>query len=207
VSSASLDNYLRRYVSLDDALKYLEDGKIVLGEYSHWKDQNEQAALDAYEKVKGLEQKSLRITCFTQAVETYHHWSVYGKHGVCFIFKKEALMKSAEAAGLTCKSVEYIKINQLDDNTAPESWPFLKRLPFKDEREFRVIGVGDKDTIKLTADMIDRIYISPLMSGISGNNAKEVILKRFPEGAEKVSVFGTTLLENPQWVKYFQNQK
>jgi hypothetical protein len=205
--SVELSKYLRRYVTLDVGLAYLETNEIPFRSYIGWDDRSEESALKAYEHARGLNEKSLGVVCFTQAVETHHHWSIYAKEGLCFVLKTEAITEQIKAKNLIGRAVDYIRIDQLSNYSEPDSWPFLKRLPFQDEREFRVISEHDDIALDLTSDMIDRIYISPWICDSSINKVKDDIRNVCAVDDDKVSVYGTTLLSNSKWVRFFNNQK
>lgn len=200
------ENFIRRYVSLADGIDYLMSSKIALGEYAHWEDRNESASLKAYEKALGLSENSLRITCFTQAAEAYHHWSIFAKYGLCFCLKKEAIVQRAREAGFKCEPVEYIRVDEVTTNATPEKWPFLKRAPFADEKEFRILSETESGSIELDPGVIDRIYISPWMRESARDNIKKLLQQIDYVRDSKLPIYKTTLLENSKWVKFFQSR-
>ena len=178
-----LKNYLRRYVSFEDGLAYLRPGSIALGEYAHWKDISERASLAAYERLKSLERHSLRLSCFTQAPETYHHWKLYAREGLCFVLRKEQVEEQASQVGIRCQSVEYTKVASLKD-TNLESWPFLKRLPYRDEQEYRLVSDTGDNSIQLTLDSVERIYLSPWLSAKQENEVRDMVRGRYRDAMD-----------------------
>ena len=199
-----LKHYLRRYVSSEDGLAYLRAGSIALGEYAHWKDISERASLEAYEDLKSLTRNSLRLACFTQAPETYHHWNLYARKGLCFILRREQVEEQASQVGIRCQSVEYTKVASLKD-TNLESWPFLKRLPYQDEQEYRLISDAGDNSIQLTPDSVERIYLSPWLSAKQENEVRDMVRGRYSDANGcAIKVSKTTILENEQWIKYFK---
>ena len=185
-------------------MAYLRAGSIALGEYAHWKDISERASLEAYEDLKSLTRNSLRLACFTQAPETYHHWNLYARKGLCFILRREQVEEQASQVGIRCQSVEYTKVASLKD-TNLESWPFLKRLPYQDEQEYRLISDAGDNSIQLTPDSVERIYLSPWLSAKQENEVRDMVRGRYSDANGcAIKVSKTTILENEQWIKYFK---
>ena len=185
-------------------MAYLRAGSIALGEYAHWKDISERASIEAYERLRSLKRHSLRLTCFTQAPETYHHWNMYAREGLCFVFRREQVKKQAASVRIRCQSMSYTKIASLKDASS-ESWPFLKRLPYQDEQEYRLISDAGNNSIQLTPDSVERIYLSPWLSANQENEVRDMVRERYRDANGcAIKVSKTTILENEQWIKYFK---
>jgi hypothetical protein len=107
-----------------------------------WDDKNDAYYLEVYRQRKNL--GSILALCFAEAPETYHHWHVFaGKSsGVCLEFERDLLVDSVcRTPGVQCDFVKYPQIRDLRvTHPTTEELPFVKRYPFKDEREFRIIG-------------------------------------------------------------------
>src|SRR5262249_49945020 len=153
--------------------------------------------LSLYQQNKRL--KSVLALCFTQVTERYHHWRVFanGSSGVCIAFKKPELLKAIDSiAEIRKQSVNYLTLNQIRDKIlSVEELPFLKRAPFGDEEEFRVIY--ESKTKKLTSfdveiplECIDKITLSPWLHPRLSESVKELI--RCVDGCEAVRISRST---------------
>jgi hypothetical protein len=87
-------------------------------------------------------------------------------------------------------------------HVAAEKLPFLKRAPFGDEREYRVVYTDHKvqrSSVSYTIDRgwIDRIVLSPWMHKSLGGSVSRA-LKSIP-GCSGVVVKRTALVDNDTW--------
>jgi Protein of unknown function (DUF2971). len=144
--------------------------------------------------------------CFTEASETYHHWRVFaaGSSGVCLEFDKTSLLRSIESVReLRSSSVKYLTITALEKaNTASRDLPFVKRYPFRDEKEFRIIyedaqtASAPKD-IPIEPSALRGVVVNPWMPNAVYESVKGVILG--VQGWEHLRVHRTTLVDNERW--------
>lgn len=197
-------NRLYRYTSLPVVLDILSKQAITLLSPSSWDDRNDSYYLELYRTKKNL--KTLLALCFTLRSETYHHWKVFsdGIGGVCIQFnKRELLERLAMSQGVTYGEVDYPRIRDLQAVPPDlESLPYLKRWPYKDEAEFRVIYENehkedDVMSVPIAIDSIQKIILSPWIPEQVANTVKSII-KGFPE-CSKLRVSRTTLVENKVW--------
>jgi hypothetical protein len=106
-----------------------------------WEDKNDSHYLLKYGDRKGY--KSLFALCFTTAAETSHHWKSFcpGSDGVCIKLdtgRFRAYLDTLEA--VVHGPVVYKLIDQVEsDLMSVNELPFLKRYPFRDEAEYRVL--------------------------------------------------------------------
>jgi hypothetical protein len=82
------------------------------------------------------------------------------------------------------------------------TWPFLKRFPFRDEREFRIIYESveekiDNKKLAFTLNSIRKITLSPWLPTPVFENIKETI-QSIP-GCTGLKIVPSTLLENQRW--------
>src|SRR5262249_11273369 len=133
-----------------------------------WNDTNDSYFLTLYRERKNL--KSLLALCFTEASETYHHWSVFaaGSSGICMRFKRPRLLSSLKSQeGLRAHSVQYLTLSEINKRTlAVPDLPFLKRYPYEQENEFRIIYESRTERrsqldIPISISSIDKITLSP----------------------------------------------
>ena len=89
-------------------------------------------------------------------------------------------------------------INFLKD----DELPFIKRYPYKDEKEFRILFV-DRDEIRefkelaISLSWIKRITLSPWMPKPLANGVVSAL--KGIKGCGKIPVVRSTLIENESW--------
>jgi hypothetical protein len=201
---------LKRYTELPFLLDLLQNKRLTVLSPEFWDDKNDSYFIDSYRRKKSL--KSVLALCFTEESETYHHWKVFspGLSGVCIDFDKDSFVEWAgKVKGLKFRCVEYKKIDAIRKST-PEAdlLPFMKRHPYRHEKEFRIIyeaasDVLSKVELKLNLNLIRRIVINPWLpkSVIKSIEANIHQIK----GCEKMLVHRTTLVSNDEWRKIADN--
>jgi hypothetical protein len=203
---------LRRYTSLPHLLHMLHHGRITLGDPTRWDDKNDSALIEAYRRKLGL--KKVFALCFAECRETYHHWKIYadGASGVCIEFDKKAFLELLdERPFLKKKNVKYCRLDSISDySNDVEMWPFLKRLPYEGEKEFRIIvDYNEKESISyyplsFAIRSIEHIYLSPWLSRDIVKSIEKVI-HRIPD-CEELLVTRTGLVDNQNWKATFNDQ-
>lgn len=199
----SQKQYLRRYTNLSSLFDILKNKRITLLNPNTWDDKNDSYFIEQY-KIKSKLMSVLGL-CFAGRSETFHHWKVYsyGLCGVCIIFQKNNLLKLIkDEKGIKYKEVVYKKINELKNNQVKLcDMPFIKRIPYKDEKEFRVIYESKNEElnykfININLSCIERIVLSPWIPG----TLIELVRKTIKEVSEtRISVWKTTILNNDAW--------
>jgi len=199
--------FLRRYTNIPSLVYLLSEGKLTLLDPSAWPDKNDSQFIEWYrDKKDGV--ASVLALCFTQATETYHHWQVYAKGpaGVCIHFRREELLAAVKShVQVRARSVRYRKLTDPRAKTlAVPDLPFLKRIAFKDEREFRIIYESDKPDEKLLdapipLGCIERVTLSPEMHSRLTTPLKR-LLRSIP-GCADLEVQRSTLLGNREWLR------
>jgi hypothetical protein len=198
------NDFLNRYTTLPVLLDMLFHKRLVLSSPANWEDRNDAFFIEQY-KIKKKLQTTLAL-CFSGKPETFHHWKVFaaGPSGVNIQFDKARLVKSLRRRdGFLKGDVDYRSIVSIEE-TPPkvEHLPFLKRVPYTDEHEFRIIYVNPKTTEKVKCIPLDltairRITLSPWLSEEVGRTVSHVI--RNIEGCSHLRVGRSTLLENERW--------
>jgi hypothetical protein len=197
---------LRRYTSLASLLALLQDKKLTLLSPGLWEDRNDAFYMGEYKSKKGLQ--TLLALCFTESDETYHHWRVFthGSDGVCIHFKREALLAALPIGHqLVAGPVTYRKIPDLPRmKPRLEQLPFLKRQPYSDECEFRLVYEDKKNEMETKAFAISvrtiaRVTLNPWLSAPLAAAVKRAI--KSTQGCATLKVYQTTLLENETWKK------
>jgi len=151
----------------------------------------------------------LAALCFSEADETYHHWRIFaaGSSGVRIEFDRERLFAALDfVPEIRREKVEYRLIRDLKKGAPTISeLPFLKRQPYENEDEYRLI-YESKDIEQKTVDIpiplnaIRRITLSPWMNKTVSKSMRQLI--RTIPGCEKLSVPRSTLIGNDDWMAY-----
>jgi len=196
--------FLNRYTSLPVLLDILVHKRIVLLKPSSWEDRNDSFFLERYREEKKLD--TVLALCFSEKRETFHHWKIFsaGSGGVCVEFDKARLLDGLTAEdGFTLRKVEYAYITDVCLNRPKlADWPFLKRKPFEDEGEFRIVYENktkkeQTKAIPIQLSCIRRITLSPwLPEAVSQTVTK--VLKQLPDCAT-IQVGRSSLLETSRW--------
>jgi hypothetical protein len=207
MKSKLADNILNRFTSLPLLLDILINNRLVFSDPTNWPDKNDTAMLESYKKAKP--ENAIFVLCFCIGRETIHHWTAFaaGISGCCIEFDRGELTKLLSAhkkSAVLCKKVVYKKRNH-SVSTRASMIPFQKRDPYRIEKEFRAIWVGDKNAnpfeIKIDVrKVIKRITLSPNMPNTLFETTKAFLHKHF-----KVMVTPSTLYRNSEWIAKFGN--
>lgn len=197
---------LRRYTDLTSLVYLLTEKKLTLLDPATWDDSNDSYYLALYRDKNEL--KTVLALCFTQASETYHHWRVFasGPSGVCVTFKRDALLEAVTQPGIRKRRVRYYSMATLgSEDSKTRDLPFVKRLPFSHENEYRVVYESkDKHMssldIPIPISAIERVTLSPWVHrGLAVPIRK---LLNTIKGCETLSVTRSTLIGNEQWKRF-----
>lgn len=199
--------FLRRYTDLPSLVYLLSNRKLTLLDPSTWPDENDSHFIQTYKRKRHL--TSVLALCFTQASETFHHWHIYasGPAGVCIQFRREELLTAiGNSTRVLAGSVRYRTLDYLRDKTLKtKNLPFLKRIAFKDEQEFRIIYTSSKESVPekevdIPLACIERVTLSPTIPVRKANSFKK-LLKLIP-GCDRLRVYRSTLLNNREWQSF-----
>ncbi len=199
-----MTEFLRRYTNIPALIHLLTGRKITLLDPTAWDDKNDSHFLALYREKKSLE--TVLALCFTQTTETYHHWRVFadGSSGVCVTFDKAKLLSAMRKhRGVTARAVRYLKLPEIRKKRLKvDDLPFLKRFPYEDEREFRIIYESKDDkTTSLDVDIpigsIRRITLSPWIPAALTTHVKDTI--RGINGCGNLKIVRSTLIGNEEW--------
>jgi hypothetical protein len=202
-SRTSRKRLLRRYTSISALIQLLRSKQLTLLSPSTWDDRNDAYFLRQYARQKNV--AAVLAACFATAGETYHHWKVFshGLDGVCVEFDHNRLLDALKPhRGLRFGHVRYWKLDRIRTKPPPtDELPFIKRHPFRDEKEFRII-YDSADDIEFKAfpirlDCISRIILSPWSIKPLADAIKATIHEI--DGCRKLRVYRTTLIDNELW--------
>lgn len=198
--------YLNHYTTLSVMIHSLVTKRLGLRTPELWDDKNDAHYLERYAQEKGF--KIIRAICFTTVREKFHHWKCFadGGKGVCVEIDTDALLKRIPSnSGFRARKVRYRYIEDLEkERPSVNQWPFLKRLPFADEREFRIIFQSkdpkdETDSVAFPISSIRRITLSPWISKPVSASVKEVL--KSIRGCENLNIYNSSLLESARWRK------
>jgi hypothetical protein len=197
---------LRRYTSLPSLLHILRNKQITLLSPASWSDRNDAFFLSQYRKRQNVQ--AVLALCFSEANETYHHWRVFtgGSDGVCIEFnRKDFLAIFDSVANIKKGAVKYKRIDELAESppSVPQL-PFRKRLPYSDEKEFRLVYIDDNGepeakSFHIPLACIKRITLNPWLPASLAEAVKATI--RCIDECANIPIYQTTLLENERWKK------
>jgi Protein of unknown function (DUF2971) len=197
----------RRYTNLAATVHMLRTQSITLLNPATWDDKNDAYFMAEYKRLKRA--KTVLALCFAERAETYHHWRVFshGSDGVCIEFDKDKLLSTFKNDKHIRQSyVSYKMLRELSKMKAVDvdELPFLKRYPYEDECEYRVVYVDTGEAAEfadydLTIGWIKRVTLSPWMSKALAQSVKETI--KSIEGCSRLVVTRSTLVDNEAWKK------
>ena len=212
MTTSKVPNYLRRYTDLPALLHMLSSKTITLLDPKTWDDRNDIFYMSQYKERKNL--KTLLALCFSQVPETYHHWHVFsnGPSGVCIVFDRAALLETfIRQEGVSAVPVEYMTLSEAKKCTFEiNRLPFLKRVGFKPEGEFRIIYTSATDerpsiSIPMELSCIRSISLSPwLHASLKASMVKSICAI---DGCAKLKVSKSTLISNEQWKTFGKNAR
>lgn len=198
---------LKRYTNLASLVSILKNKELTLLDPSKWEDRNDSHYLVQYGERKGF--KSLYALCFTKEPETSHHWKAFshGSDGVCIKILAEPFIAQLNSIKeIVHGDVEYKLIDEVETGMfTVDQLPFLKRYPFRDEAEYRVLfrkRVASR--IKTHAIPFDTSLIHEVT--LSNSLPKElrgplVALLKSIDGCADMKISRSTLNENSRWKK------
>lgn len=209
-SSFKNHKWLRRYSTLPAVLDLLEKRTLALTDPSRWEDKNDQFTIQTYKTNNSL--KSVLAACFTGARETFHHWKIFapGAGGMCVVFRRDLLEACLDAQfQVRYGLAKYRKLTSGEiEKTTKLELPFLKRVGYRDEQEYRVIWQSDSENVDLVEvpiapRCIEKIILNPWLPRNLAKTVRGVIereVKRQDFG-HKIKVEQSYLVESLIWKK------
>jgi hypothetical protein len=97
-----------------------------------------------------------------------------------------------------------VKVDKLSSyQTRVSDWPFIKRLPYEGEKEFRILYEERTDPTRVSfalpvpIEAIRRVYLSPWIYRDASNAVRKTI-QSLPKCAG-LEVYKTSLVDNKRW--------
>ena len=194
---------LNRYTSLPALIDVLSGQRITLLSPGTWEDRNDAYYLERYKEVKAF--KSVLAVCFSLRKDTFHHWRIFsgGSAGVCIEFDMHQLLSQMPDRGFRHGKVKYRLIRSVKKRRPTISaWPFLKRMPFKDEGEYRIIFESKTESttsksVPIDLSCVRKVTLSPWLHGDLAPSVIQTIKKI--DGCADLAVNRSHLVSNAQW--------
>lgn len=202
---AKLNNFVRRYTSISAVIDILSRRELPLLDPQNWDDRNDRYFMALYKEKMGL--GGLYGLCAAQCSETYHHWRVFTgtADGACIEIWREPLEAAVgKTPGMRCGPVDYLRLDDVETLTTKDvhRLPFVKRLGFAAEEEYRIIaetdeGQGPAISIDFPLSWINKIYLNPWLPKSIANSVIKT-LKSLP-GCGKIHVGKSLLIDSARW--------
>lgn len=202
--------YFYRYTHLDAAIHLLKNREITLLDPMKWDDSNDVFFMKEYRK--RMEAKTLLAICFVQGGETYHHWKLFsdGPHGVSIDFEEDKLLSAFDEDNkIRHDPVEYKSIEEMEKSLKElplnvSELPFLKRYPYRGEKEYRVIYVDTEEHLEsksyeIKLDWIKLIRLSPWMPKPLVKSVTETL--KSISGCSGLKILQSTVTDSRRWKK------
>lgn len=200
--------YFYRYTNLAAAIHLLKNRQITLLDPMKWDDRNDVFFMKEYKR--RMEAKTLLAICFVQGGETYHHWKLFsdGLHGVSINFEKDALLCTLEKDNrIEHDHMQYDLIKDVEESLGKlpletSKLPFLKRYPYRGEKEYRVIYVDTEKRLRsksydIDLSLIKRIRLSPWMPKPLVKSVKETL--KSIRGCAGLEIVRSTVTDSTRW--------
>ncbi|MEM7544385.1 MAG: DUF2971 domain-containing protein [Pseudomonadota bacterium] len=196
-------NILMKYTNLAAALHTLSARHLTLLDPGRWDDRNDAHLMRRYREASGA--PAVLATCFTQTADTYHHWRVFagGSDGVRLEIDKDKLLASLrDVDGIVTGEVRYLQVQEFRQGAFTiNDLPFIKRHPYADERESRILRHLDsratEAVLPIKLAWVKRVTISPWMAPALAKTVKTSL--RAIDGCARLKAYQSTLINNRDW--------
>jgi hypothetical protein len=205
------EQFLWRYTKLKYVVNLLKDRKLLLRSSDDWQDKNDSYFMKLYKAKRKY--KSVLAICLTRSPEKFHFWKSFTDDAETarVKFKKDILLEAVKrgSVGFRHGNVTYRRVDSLAKQRPKISeLPFIKRLPYKDEKEYRIIYRSRGKDLGSIAIPIPIASIAEITLGprITLNRVKLLKgqLRKIP-GCASLRIGRSTVEENQRWKDYGQN--
>jgi hypothetical protein len=198
---------LNRFTTIPFLIDMLAREKLTLLNPGFWEDANDRETIEIFRNKTNA--KSVYALCLTHESETVHHWNAFanGTSGCCIEFSPEKLFEILKRTkGVSHGKATYMTINKLG-SFSDEQLPYFKRIPFKPEKEYRIIATSNDPQvaafdIDIELDAIRKITISNKVPKPVFTSLKKILLGINPDFKGKV--YHSTLFNNQIWINHFK---
>lgn len=195
---------LFRYTNLASVLHSLRTRTLTLLTPTLWEDENDRYFMEQYQLQSGW--GSVLALCFTTASESFHHWKVFaaGQDGVRIHLSADAVRDAVREQNADFRKVCYRQIRELrNKQLTTEELPFVKRWPYRDEEEFRLVvrcreSLVASKSFDISPTAIQKVVLSPWLHESLHDTVRATI--KSVKDCSGIPVHGTTLLKNSEWM-------
>lgn len=205
--------FIRRYTSISSMIDTLRRRQLSLLDPQYWDDKNDSYFMQLYKDHRNV--KGLYAICAATCPETYHHWRVFtgtGNGGACIVLRRNLVeayltnVKMPTGEKVEFREVEYLNLAEAKsiENNDIERLPFLKRVGFSDEAEYRIIIESSKDQrgsyqVDCPLEWIERVDLNPWLP-VSVADSVIDTLRELP-GCKDLDIRHSRLIDSSTWKK------
>jgi len=201
----NLPKFIHRYMDLPELIYCLQNNVVILGNPLNWDDKNDYFLIGQYVEHHSL--NNLFVSCFTTFCDAYHFWKIYASSatGICVTYDTtkiiDAINNDSQSKEFRFDKVKYESMSDLSKREVPiEDYPFIKRVAYKSEEEYRLIFSSKNAipyrTIKVN-DAISKIVLSPKIRDIYSNEYIKLICSN--KNIQESQIHKSTILESDRW--------
>ena len=195
---------LNRFTTIEKMLEIVQTETLLMSNPAYWEDKNDSSILEIYKNKRGL--KSLFAVCFTKGAETIYHWGAFAikSEACCIEIAGDELINDYRTNGFSAREVSYVQINEMKEKVKSiDQLPFVKRYPYRNEEEFRIIFESKKKHTRPTL-AVPRAYIKKIT--INQHLPKEIfdLLNEKIERAWNIPVNRSTVIKNNRWINHMK---
>jgi hypothetical protein len=206
MAASELSEYVKRYTKLEHAIATLQKQQLALPNPSRWDDSNDQEFVKLYRRF--ISAKSVYAMCCTMSPERYHHWRVFtdkdAADGVCIEFRRKPLQAALNRMrNVRAQRVNYIPLKDLRASGpyGAEELPFIKRVGYRDEREWRILATSPDPQkalfeIPFSVNWVHRIILNPWMIERDRESARSMLKPLIRKPAR---ITATYLRNSAEW--------
>ncbi|MCM2505495.1 hypothetical protein NDN16_17650 [Aureimonas altamirensis] len=204
---------IRRYTSIPSVIDTLRRRQLSLLDPQYWDDKNDSYFMRLYKEYRGV--KGLYAMCAAMCPETYHHWRIFtgtGNGGACIVLRRNLVeaylrdVKMPTGEKVRFDEVEYLKLPEAK-KLGPKDvkrLPFLKRVGFVDEDEYRIVIESSKDQrgayqVDCPLEWIERVYLNPWLPESVADSVINTLLEL--PGCADLDIKHSRLIDSTTWKK------
>jgi hypothetical protein len=202
---ARLHKFIKRYTSISATIDMLRRKELALLDPQNWDDRNDRYFMSLYKD--HVKASGLYAACFTQSMDTYHHWRVFTgpSDGLCVEFKREPFERHFKSnPNLRARPVRYLNLGDADrlGTEARDHLPFYKRKGFEPEEEYRVVVVSDKPQqaalgVPIEMSFINKIVINPWLPDTLCESLRATL--RSIDQCSRIRIDRSHLIDSLRW--------
>jgi hypothetical protein len=202
--------HLNHYTTIPALLGMVCREKLTLPDPKNWKDKNDSELIEKYTAKKDC---IVRVLCFTTVYDTVQHWETYASSGCRIDFDAPVLLdalshvKGLRHGPVQYKTIEDVRAKIKEGTIKTEDLPFLKRIPYRYEEEYRIIWerkvlkkARKTKEISIDLGLIKGITISQDVPAPLYKTIKALLIKA---GIPENHIRHTTLVRNSHWLAVF----